>query len=147
LRNGVFSQVVKLYSLKRQILWVGLAAGLACGDSDSTGPSADAIGTWDLVTVDGRAVPTLVSAGVGIPSVVIESSHVVIRSDGSFTDTYVLGSALGNSFTVFHESGTWTSAGRQVTLNYSSNGSSGTGTVDDKFLTMDFDGVWVFRRQ
>jgi hypothetical protein len=71
----------------------------------------------------------------------------VIRSDGSFTDTYVLRSALGNSFTVFQELGTWTREGRHVTLNYSSNGSSGIGTVDDNFLTMDFDGVWVFRRQ
>jgi hypothetical protein len=131
------------------VLLVSIAfpALLACGTGESTGPSVDAVGNWNLVTVDGRALPTFVSAGVGVPAVEIESSQIVIRSDGSFTDTYVLRSALGNSFTVFQELGTWTREGRQVTLNYSSNGSSGIGTVDDNFLTMDFDGAWVFRRQ
>jgi hypothetical protein len=84
---------------------------------------------------------------VGVPAVEIESSQIVIRSDGSFTDTYVLRSALGNSFTVFQELGTWTRDGRVVTLTYSSNGSAGTGTLNDNFLTIDFDGAWVFRRE
>ena len=132
--------------MKKRILWLALPALIACGD-DSTAPSVDAVGTWNLVTVDGRALPTFVSAGVGVPAVVIESSQIAIRHDGSFTDTYVLGSGLGNQFTVFQELGTWTGTGREVTLNYSSNGSSGTGTVDDNSLTMDFDGVWVFRRE
>ena len=142
----IFSDV-KLYSVSQQILWLGVATALACGDSDASGPSVDVVGTWNLITVDGRALPTFVSAGVGVPAVKIESSQIVIRSDGSFTDTYALGSALGSSFTVFQESGTWIRDGRQVTLSYSSNGSSGTGTLDDNLLTMDFDGAWVFRRE
>jgi hypothetical protein len=134
-------------SVKNQILWLVLSTLLACGGGDSTGPGVEAIGTWDLVTVDGRALPTFVPAGVGVPAVEIQSSQIVIRADGSFTDTYSLRPALSNTATTFQELGTWTRDGRVVTLTYSSNGSSGTGTLNDNFLTMDFDGAWVFRRE
>ena len=135
------------YSVKRQSLWLAVSALLACGGSESTDPSGDAIGTWNLVTVDGRALPTFVPTGVGVPAVEIQLSQIVIRSDGSFTDTYTLRPVLSNTATTFQEPGTWVRDGRVVTLTYSSNGSSGTGTLTDNVLTMDFDGAWVFRRE
>jgi hypothetical protein len=137
---------MRSYSVKKRFLWLALPAFLACG-GDSTGPGVDAVGTWNLVTVDGRALPTFVPTGVGVPAVEIQLSQIVIRSDGSFTDTYTLRPMLSNTATTFHEPGTWVKDGRVVTLTYSSNGSSGTGTLIDDILTMDFDGAWVFRRE
>jgi len=137
---------MRLYPVKRQLLWLALPALLACG-GDSTGPAVDAVGTWNLVTVDGRALPTFVPTAVGVPAVEIQLSKIVIRSDGSFTDTYTLRPMLSNTATTFQEPGTWVRDGRVVTLTYSSNGSSGTGTLNDNVLTMDFDGAWVFRRE
>lgn len=138
---------MRLYSVKMQFLWLALPALLACGGNDSTGPSVDAVGTWDLVTVDGRALPTLVPTGVGVPAVEVQSSQIVIRPDGSFTETYALRPMLSNTATMFQEPGTWVRDGGVITLTYSSNGSTGTGTFNDNFLTMDFDGAWVFRRE
>jgi hypothetical protein len=134
------------YSVKRQFLWLAVPALLACS-GESTGPSGDAVGTWNLVTVDGRALPTFVPTAVGVPAVEVQSSQIVIRSDGSFTDTYTLRPMLSNTATTFQEPGTWVRDGGVVTLTYSSNGSSGTGTLDANILTMDFDGAWVFRRE
>ena len=137
---------MRLCSVKRQLLWLALPALVTCG-GDSTGPDVDAIGTWNLVTVDGRVLPTFVPTTVGAPAVEIQLSQIVIRSDGSFTDTYTLRPMLSNTATTFQEPGTWVRDGRVVTLTYTSNASSGTGTLTDNVLTMDFDGVWVFRRE
>ena len=138
--------MMRLYSVKRQYLWLALPALLACG-SDSTAPSVDAVGTWNLVTVDGRVLPTFVATGADVPAVEIQFSQIVIRSDGSFTDTYALRPILSNTPTTFQEPGTWVRDGRAITLTYSSNGSAGTGTLNDNHLTMDFDGAWVFHRE
>jgi hypothetical protein len=130
--------------VRNQIGWLGLFALLACGGcGDSSGPNGDAIGTWNLLTVDGRQLPTVI-VGLGVE---IQSSQIVIRSDGSFTDTYILRPTHSSTATTFHEPGRWVGDSQRITLTYSSNGTSGTGTLSGNFLTMDFDGAWIFIRQ
>jgi hypothetical protein len=130
--------------MRKRIALLGILTLLASGGcGDSSGPGGEAVGTWNLLTVNGRQVPTVVvSTGVEI-----QSSTISIRPDGSFTDVFVLRPTWTNTATTFEEPGTWVRDDRQITLTYASNGSSGNGTVADNVLTMDFDGAWVFVRE
>ncbi len=128
-------------ALRKNLAWVGVFAVLACS-GDTSGPPLPVDGTWNLVTIRGEPLPTVTA-----PLVELQSNRLVIRADGSFTDIFTLRATWSNTPETFHEPGTWTQDDNRITLTYSSNGSAGTGTLDGNFLTMDFDGPWVFTRE
>jgi hypothetical protein len=128
-------------ALRKNTARVAILAALACG-GDTSGPPVPVEGAWNLVTIKGRALPTVTA-----PLVELQSNRLVLRSDGTFTDTFTLRATWSNIPETFHEPGTWTRDDDRITLTYSSNGSSGAGTLDGDLLTMDFDGPWVFIRE
>jgi hypothetical protein len=107
-----------------------VSSAVACGGSDSTSPTADLTGTWNLSTINGSALPFAVQASD--PKIEVLNDQIIASSTGTFTET---GNARFTSTTgvvtnqAFADSGTWTVSGTAVSFNFNSDGSTGTATL------------------
>lgn len=95
---------------------LALALLVACGGDDSTGPRTIA-GTYLLHSIQGDEVPILAYEEPGY-TVEILSGNVVLKTDGSFTDTHTVRETEGSTVTdvTFLCTGTWTQSGSSLTL-------------------------------
>ncbi len=109
--------------LRRRSL-MSLLAGLAllaaaCGDS--TGPQG-VVGEWRLMSANNGQLPRLVG------SYYVHAGQLTIRSDGTYLSARTLGLyATGNTW-VSEQTGTYTTAGRSVSLTASPS------VIDDALL-------------
>jgi Lipocalin-like domain len=125
---------------------LGAALSLALAAcSDSTGPGAGLTGTYNLRTVNGQALPAVVS-----DISTLTAGHVTLNGDGTFSASHTGRQTLnGATTTTTHDiSGTYTRSGNDLTLTFSAPTLSGSASIDahwdgSRQLTVS-DGVTVY---
>jgi hypothetical protein len=126
----------------RKSLIAFLALTLACS-GDSTGPTeASVAGTWNLQSINGTALPFVV-AQTGTNKVEITGDVLTVTASGSFTEiTTVRTTQNGTSTTqTVPDAGTYVLNGNNVTFQFQSDGSVGSGTVSGSTLTVSQTGL------
>ena len=136
----------------RLCLAAAILGVLACS-GDASGPTVEfptVVGTWNLVSVEGRSLPI----PFGLQE--FQSEQLVISADGSFTDSYVVRNLSGGVPSQILHKGTWLmNTINTFALHY--NGVEDplfptTGIVAENQLTVSFgprggSWAWVFNRR
>ena len=120
---------------------------LACGDL--SGPNTDFYGAYDLQTLNGNLLPTVVYQD---PSELDEliSETFRIYTDGSYTDDFTLriSGSSGQSTINRRDVGTYLKSGNTFQFVDGNNGQSFGGEIDGKTLTVtQNNNVYVYHRQ
>jgi hypothetical protein len=128
------------------LLATTLLAG--CGSDTSTGPKKAAIvGTWNLQSINGQALPFLASASD--PQIEILGDQIVVSADGTFTDALAVRVTDGTDVvtSTIDDNGTYTVNGTAVEFVFSDN-SSGTASVTGDTFTVGESGFsWLYERE
>jgi hypothetical protein len=125
----------------RKIFLGVLALALACGDS--TGPTeASVAGTWNLQSINGTALPFVV-AQTGTDKVEVTADVLTVTSSGSFTEITTIRTTQNGATTTqtIPDAGTYVLNGNNVTFQFQSDGSVGSGTVSGNTLTVSQAGL------
>lgn len=135
--------------MRRMLSTIALAAVVGCGGDDSPAPRA-LEGTYPLVTVDGRALPTVV---IEVPGYKLEvlSRTITVGANAAFTDSYTIRETEDG---VVHPvrtvtcSGSWTRSGNTVTLTETQTtvdcGGIGVAAWDgNNTLTIDWESTGI----
>jgi hypothetical protein len=138
----------------RRILLIAAAtAAIACSGDSATGPSATVSGTYSLSTVNGKALPFVVTDTVDgqvFTSTVLAPFTLALNSDKSMRMIGTFRVVIAGQTQTFTDTatGTYTVSGNAVTLN-SSEGDvlSGTWNGSDMLTISDPPDVLVFRKQ
>ena len=127
----------------------------ACGSDDISGPGgndADLVGSYELTSIDGGALPVTVFETIG-QRVEVVDGNLSISANGTFVlDAEVLVTTDGQSETVDDSTaGSWTLTGNLLTLDYDVPGlCTDTGTWSGDRITIESDcdlGLrWVYER-
>ena len=137
--------------MRRRLLAVAAVSlvlgSLACGDL--SGPDTDFFGAYDLQTLNGNILPTIVYQD---PSEVDElmSETFKIYTDGSYTDDYTLrvSGSSGQSTISRRDVGTYLKSGNTFQFRDGNNGQSFDGEVDGETLTItQNNNVYVYRHE
>lgn len=128
--------------MRGMVIGLVVLAAAACGKSSTAAATADEIGTYSLVSVNGAAVPCNITEGSVTARITAGSltfsSGGTVRVVTSFT---VNGQQQGTDV-----SGTYTRAGSAFTMHYT-NGGANTGTLSGTSFTMMNEGMaWVYAR-
>lgn len=121
-----------------------LMVASACGD-DSTGPGTvqeSVVGTWTLTSVNGSALPYTVEQS-GANKIEVMSDVLTVGAGGAFTQLTTVRITQNGVVTTqsLPDAGTYTVSGTAVTFRFDSDGSSGTGTLNGKTLTVAAEGL------
>ena len=134
----------------RRLLPLVMSLAIACGsDSPSQPTSASVAGTWSLQTVNGTALPYLITQS-GTTKVELVSDVVTAVATGSYTEitqirTTVDGQVMNESFP---DAGSFTLNGTAVVFQSNSDGSQTTGSVSGNTFTLAAEGfAYVYKRQ
>jgi len=135
--------------MRRLFLALGAISLLACGDSTGVG-AASAVGTWNLVTVNGDPVPSIVLDIANPPfRVEIVSDQIILDEDGTYTETSLTRETESGTVTDFpdFDTGIWSQTGRNLTVT-ASDGSVTHPTISGNDITLNEGGlVAVWHRQ
>jgi hypothetical protein len=135
--------------MRKALVALAAIALLGCG-GDSTGVNASAVGTWNLQTVNGSALPyTAVFVANPLYKLEILSDVFVVRSDGSYTETFTSRETNGATVTTTAEddTGTWVQNNAALTVT-ASDGTPSSGAISGNTATINTQGlVLVYRRQ
>lgn len=133
--------------MRRILIALSAVSLLACGDS--SGPAASsAVGTWNLVTINGSPLP-FTAVNQGLYKLEILSDVLIASADGTFTGTSTFRETDNGAVTttVQPNSGTWTQTNNSVTINLS-DGTTNTVTISGDVITLSEIGfVSVYHRQ
>src|SRR5512143_2292415 len=134
----------------RRLLPLVLSLAIACGsDSPSQPTSASVAGTWNLQTINGTALPYVITQS-DTTKVELVSDVVTAVATGSYTEitqvrTTVGGQVMNESFP---DAGSFTLNGTAVVFQSNSDGSQTTGSVSGNTFTLAGDGfAYVYKRQ
>jgi hypothetical protein len=119
---------------------------LSCGDA--TDPGEAVTGTWHLETVEGMALPYVLSESSGFMEE-LTSEVLILDSSGDLTIVTGLRYTEGTGVTteVIPDGGTYTVNGSTITITWESDGSTSTATVDGDVMTLEDIGLtFVYRR-
>jgi predicted small secreted protein len=126
---------------------IALVSGIvAC--SDVVGIGNDFTGTYDLRSVNGFTLPTVIFDD-GIEQDELLSETFTIYREGSYTDDYTLrtSSRSGQSTASYRDDGTWTRNGTHLEFVDSRLGATFSGELDGRTLTIAQGGdLYVYRR-
>jgi hypothetical protein len=126
----------------KKIFLAFLTLTLACSN-DSTGPTQTSVaGTWNLQSVNGTALP-FVLAQTGTNKVEITADVLTVTSSGSFTEITTVRTTQNGSATTqtSPDAGSYVLNGNNVTFQFQSDGSVGSGTVAGSTLTVSNTGL------
>lgn len=133
----------------RVLTCFSLFVAASCGGRDSTSPETAGIaGSYALQTVNGAALPFFVLQ-IGSDKIEVLSETVTLSHDGTFTQQGSLritenGAVSTDNFT---EVGSYTRNGTGLDLVFSSDETTGTGTISGNTITVGISGVsLVYRR-
>lgn len=113
----------------RRIALLGLVAvALAACNNDSTSPNGTAIGTYDLVTVNGSNLPVDMGNGV------LTSDVLTLNSNGTYIDQATYSNASSQT-----EQGNWSISNNLISFNDITDGLSYTGSLSGTVLTETFN--------
>ena len=128
--------------MRRLLLACSALVLLGCG-SDSTSPSANVVGTWDLQTVNGSTLPfTLQFDAPSNSRLEVVSDQYVVHEGGTYDETFTTRTTIGTNPPTDSpqtDAGTWTVSGNKVNL-FASDGSPLTGTVNGDQITANISG-------
>ena len=134
--------------MRRLVLALSAASILACGDS--SGPEfSSAVGTWNLVTVNGSALPFTIELSQ-IYRLELLSDVFVASENGTYIESTTLRDTENGTATTRTEpsSGTWTQTNNTVTVTESGGTETATATVSGNTITLSQAGfVSVYHRQ
>jgi predicted small secreted protein len=137
-------------NMKKTLLVIASAAlvsgFVAC--SDVVGIGDDFAGTYDLQSVNGFTLPTVIFDD-GLEQDELLSETFTIYREGSYTDDYTLrtSSRSGQSTSSYRDDGTWTRNGTHLEFADSRNGATFSGELDGRTLTIFQGGdSYVYRR-
>jgi hypothetical protein len=128
-------------------LLFALAAGACSGDS--SGPDVSVVGTWQLQTVNGQGLPYLVAQS-GADKIEVTSDVLTVAEGGAFTEITTIRVTSSGTVTTqsIPDAGTYTINGTAVNFTFQSDGSNGTGTLNESTLTVATQGVsLVYKKQ
>jgi hypothetical protein len=137
--------------MRRLVLAIGAISLLACG-GDSTGLGASsAVGTWNLVTINGAALPFTAYETSNPPyKLEIMSDQFVASSNGAFSDAITTRENDNGTITTSttNTPGTWSQSGNTLTVTEASTGFVTTATISGNTVTVSDQGmVSVYHRQ
>jgi hypothetical protein len=136
--------------MRSLFLTIAALSLLACG-GDSTGPTASAVGTWDLQTIDGSPLPFTIFELASPPDKLeVTSDTFVASSNGTYSETATLRETQGTTVTTQTQTdtGTWTQNNAAITLTSDSDGSSSSAAISGDVITASVSGdVFVFARR
>jgi hypothetical protein len=119
---------------------------VAC--ADLVGLGYDQEGQYDLETLNGFVLPTVVYQDA-FEQDELMSERFAIYSDGSYTDDYTLrvSSSSGQSTSSYRDVGTYTRYGNQLQFVNGNTGDAFNGDIDGRTLTITQNGdFYVYRR-
>ena len=122
--------------MRRFVLALSAVSILACGDS--SGPQfASAAGTWNLVTVNGSALPFTLEFSQAY-RLEIMSDVFVASENGTYTEsTTIRETDAGTATTTTEQSnGTWTQTNGTVTVTESGGTGTSTATISGNTITL-----------
>ena len=129
------------------VVAVSLVLGfVAC--SDLSGPDTDFYGAYELQTLNGFILPTVVYQDVTELDELL-SETFRIYTDGSYTDDYTLrvSSSSGQSTVSRRDVGTYIRSGKALQFVDGNNGQSFDGEINGTTLTItQNNNVYVYRR-
>lgn len=133
----------------RRLLSLTLALALvACGDDSTSEPTtASVAGTWSLQSVNGAALPFILSAS---PKVELLSNVVNVAANGTWTSTTQTRTTIGTQATTASstQSGTYTLSGSAVAIRSTDGSTVQAGTVSGNTLTLAQSGlVFIYQKQ
>ena len=126
-----------------------LALAAAACSSDSSGPDVSVVGTWQLQTVNGQALPYVVAQS-GSDKIEVTSDVLTVAEGGAFTEITTIRVTSGGTVTTqsIPDAGSYSVNGTAVNFTFQSDGSSGTGTLSESTLTVATQGVsLVYKKQ
>jgi hypothetical protein len=124
-----------------------------CGSDGSTDPtqalggSSALVGTWNLTTVNGAALPLLLQESD--PKVELMSDQLVVLGNGKFTRSLLARFTDGSdsSTETYPDSGTYKMSGSSAIFTFT-DGSGGLGTLTGNQMTVSGTGIpFVYQRQ
>jgi len=124
-----------------------------CGSDSSTDPSQDVVGntvlvgTWNLTTVNGEALPLLLQEAD--PKVELMSDQLVVFANGKFTRSLLarFTDGIDSSTQTYPDSGTYKMNGSSAIFTFT-DGSGGMGTLSGNRMTVSGTGIpFVYQRQ
>ena len=134
--------------MRRLVLALSAVSILACGDS--SGPEfSSAVGTWNLVTVNGSALPFTVDLSQNFRLEILGDVFVA-SENGTYTESTTLRETESGTATTTTEqsNGTWTQTNNTVTVTESGGTETGTATISGNTITLSQPGfVSVYHRQ
>jgi hypothetical protein len=133
--------------MRRLILALAAVSLFGCGDSSGPGVSS-AVGTWNLVSIDGDPLPyTFLQIGTSYRGEIL-SDRIVASANGTFTETLTIRETENGTVTTTTETdtGTWTQNNAAVTITYS-DGSGSTAAISGNVITSNVQGtVFIYHR-
>ena len=135
--------------MRKLVLAVATVSLLGCG-GDSTGPGvASAVGTWNLVTVNGSPLPYTVVLIAPSYRLEIVSDRIVANANGTFNETFTYRETENGTVTTTTESdsGTWTQTNASLTITYSDGTTSSAAISGNTITASDVGFVFVYQRQ
>jgi hypothetical protein len=134
--------------MRRMVLALSAVSLLACGDS--SGPEfSSAVGTWNLATVNGSALPFTVALSQNYQLELLGDVFVA-SENGTYTESATLRETENGTATTTTEqtNGTWTQSGNTVTVTESGGAGTATATISGNTITLSQAGfVSVYNRQ
>lgn len=122
---------------------------MACGGDSATGPgSASIAGSYTLRTVNGSNLPYTILQ-VGADKIELINETITVAEGGTFTQQGTVRFTENGVVTneTYADAGTYTRNGTAVTFRFNSDGSIGTGTVDNGTITVGYEGYsYVYRK-
>jgi hypothetical protein len=133
----------------KYLLLLSLSAALACSDS-GTGPSESSVaGTWNLRSINGTSLPFVI-VQTGPDKLELTADVLTVTSSGTFTQmtTFRLTENGQTTSQSVPDAGSYVLNGTNVTFQFQSDGSVGSGTLSGETLTVSTTGFsYVYRKQ
>jgi hypothetical protein len=122
--------------MRRLVLALSAVSILACGDSSGPGFSS-AVGTWNLVTVNGSALPFTVDLNQTYRLELLGDVFVA-SENGTYTESTTLRETENGTATTTTEqsNGTWTQTNNTVTVTESGGTETSTATISGNTITL-----------
>ena len=135
----------------RRLLSLALALAIVgCGSDSSSEPTtASVAGTWSLQSVNGGALPFILSASN--PKIELLSNVVNVSANGTWTSTTQTRTTIGTQAPTTAsstQSGTYTLSGSAVSIRSTDGSTVQAGTVSGNTLTLAQTGlVFIYQKQ
>ena len=135
--------------MRRVMMALGTISLLACG-GDSTGPEvASAVGTWNLVTVNGSPLPFIIVQVQPSYKLELLSDRFVVNADGTYSETFSYRETDNGTVTTTTDgdTGTWTQSNAALTITASDGTVSQAAISGDTITASESGFVSVYHRQ